>query len=237
MGIKFIKGTDKEQLFSAGADELLTILKSQIALSDSQVVLGLCGGRSIVGLLKALVATPNSDQVLSKIKFFMVDERLVPLDHEDSNFKLLNELMFLPQIVSGAITQDQVHPFIAQSSKTDWGVGSYLTELSEFGGKFSTIVLSMGEDGHVAGLFPEHPMLAVSDKVFLAYEGSPKPPQQRMTASIPLLQTADSAILLALGEPRKDAFKRFMDPGVSVEKCPSKLVEGISNVCVVTDLG
>ena len=109
-------------------------------------------------------------------------------------------------------------------------------ELESFGGKFDVVVLGMGEDGHVAGLFPHHPILQRQEKQFFSFYDSPKPPSDRMTASMPLLTEAKLAVLLALGEAKRTAYERFNDAATTVEACPSISVKRCQEVLVVTDL-
>jgi 6-phosphogluconolactonase/glucosamine-6-phosphate isomerase/deaminase len=60
------------------------------------IVIGLCGGRSVVGLLGALLKESQNQpkDILGRLHFFMVDERLVPLTDEQSNYGGLKKLLF-----------------------------------------------------------------------------------------------------------------------------------------------
>ena len=112
----------------------------------------------------------------------------------------------------------------------------YLAELQRFGGEFAVVVLGMGEDGHVAGLFPQHPLLATKEQGFLSFSDSPKPPPQRMTASVPLVCASSRAVLLALGEGKRAAWEAFQNPANAVADCPARMVHQGSRCLVVTDL-
>jgi 6-phosphogluconolactonase len=68
------------------------------------------------------------------------------------------------------------------------------------------VVLGIGPDGHVASLFPGAPTLdAPADAVCLGVRDSPKPPPQRITLSLPVLQAARMCLLLATGAGKADA--------------------------------
>lgn len=232
---KIIKEADHTKLFGALATELLNSLANAVD-ADGVAVLGLCGGRSVVGLLKALMTSKDANDVLKDVQFFMVDERLVPITDEQSNFRLLNELLFLELLGNKTIQRRQIHPFEPDDKQSDFGAANYLRILNGFGGAFTSIVLGMGEDGHVAGLFPKHPALESAGREFLTFFDSPKPPPARMTASLPLLTSAKTAILLAIGEGKRNAYERFQDHYESIEDCPAKLVSGIETVVIGTDL-
>jgi 6-phosphogluconolactonase len=97
-------------------------------------------------------------------------------------------------------------------------------------------VLGVGEDGHVAGLFPKHPVLQRREPTFFSFYDSPKPPPQRMTASAQLIREAELCVLLALGAAKKQAWERFVDPATTLEECPSVVGKETKRCVVVTDL-
>jgi 6-phosphogluconolactonase len=202
------------------------------------LTVGLCGGRSVVGLLGALLAESHAQpqDILSRIHFFMVDERVVPLDDPNSNYGGLYGLFFEKLIRDGLIQPEQLHPFVARMESAPQVCQEYFSELQRFGGEFDVVVLGMGEDGHVAGLFPRHSVLAAQEKGFLSFSDSPKPPPQRMTASVPLVCSSSLAILLALGEGKRAAWEAFQDPANTVADCPACMVHHVDRCLVVTDL-
>ncbi|MEY4668780.1 MAG: hypothetical protein RL518_1479 [Pseudomonadota bacterium] len=206
--------------------------------SDEPLVVGLCGGRSVVGLLGALQieSAHQPRDLLGRIQFFMVDERLVPLTDDQSNYGGLKRLLFDKLVEHGVISQRQLHPFVMNAAHSDFGCSNYRDELRSLGGKFTVVVLGVGEDGHIAGLFPHHPALAERSETFLYFHDSPKPPADRMTASSALITGADLSIILALGEGKRAAWTAFNDSSVSAEACPSKLALEAGECLVVTDL-
>ena len=94
------------------------ITEAVTALLDRQptVVLALPGGRSIVGTLKQLTQTTIPWQ---RVHVFMVDERLVPIDDEQSNFKQLAELLLNPLLAIRAIPTENITPVFFQTGKAD----------------------------------------------------------------------------------------------------------------------
>ena len=225
-----------EALWPKAAESLVELITS---CADRQTIaVGLCGGRSVGGLLSASIPllekiTPDLQK---KIHFFMLDERVVPLDSPDSNFGLVNKSFFEPLITTKSFTKDQIHPFEATPENVQERCDLYLKELESKGG-FAVIILGMGEDGHVAGLFPKHPGFLNKDKKFVHFTGSPKPPPVRMSASVSLLKEAKGAVLLAIGDGKREAYRNYMDLDVSANECPAKLVDTIRDLCIVTDLG
>lgn len=202
------------------------------------IVIGLCGGRSVVGLLGALLKESQNQpkDVLGRIHFFMVDERLVPLTDDQSNYGGLKKLLFDSLLAEGVISPAQLHPFDPNPSLPDYGSAPYLEELEKLGGAFTVAVVGVGEDGHIAGLFPGHQTLKRQGREFLTFHDSPKAPLQRMTASPGLISGADLAIVLLLGEGKRDAWNAFNSPDSTVEKCPALIAKSAAQCVVVTDL-
>jgi 6-phosphogluconolactonase len=206
--------------------------------ADSAPVIALCGGRSVVGLLGALKreAAHQPAGLMQRIHFFMADERLVPLSDENSNYGALKRLLFDDLVREGAIRQEQLHPLHPDPREGDHGCAAYAEELRRFGGHFTAVVLGIGEDGHVAGLFPRHPVLQRRENTFFSFYDSPKPPPQRMTASAQLVRESDLCVLLALGEGKREAWERFSRDETPFEECPSVIGKEAKECVVVTDL-
>ena len=237
MGLEIVGGTDSlEEKCLCAAAAIFEVLAAQPA--NEPLAIGLCGGRSVVGLLKGLeqVSKTQPSELLRRIHFFMVDERLVPLTDPDSNFGGLKQQLFNRLLESGFIAESQLHPFVASGEDATVACSMYLEELQRFGGRFAVVVLGVGEDGHVAGLFPHHPVLARTEAAFIPFFDSPKPPAARMTASCKLVTEASLSVLLALGEGKRAAWERFKAEPLSVEECPAQMVKTMSRCMVVTDL-
>lgn len=240
MATTLLNEPNPELLFSRTAESLLRYLAPLAA--QREVVIGLCGGRSVVGLIKAIKTLTADDasgdyrKVLTRAHFFMNDERLVPLDHVDSNYGMLDKGLFQELIASSIVTPLQLHPFTPDASRTDYGTAEYSERLRSYGGHFDAVVLGVGEDGHVAGLFPRHPTLLRTEPGFLSFFDSPKPPAGRMTATLPLLQKAGTAVLLFTGEAKRDAWNRFNDPGIPAHECPSIFLKENERLIIATDL-
>jgi 6-phosphogluconolactonase len=166
----------------------------------------------------------------------MVDERIVPLDHAESNFGGLNQQLFATLVGQGTIAHNQLHPLSITIGSAQSDCQHYMQELEQVGGRFDVVVVGMGEDGHVAGLFPRHPALVQPGRSFIPFFDSPKPPPERVTASRELVTTASLGVLLALGEAKQAAWNSFVSRSVTVAECPAKMVEAMERCVVVSDL-
>ena len=203
-----------------------------IQIKDN-VVLAVPGGRSVKSIFDQF--SLHVDLPWDKIHIFMVDERLVPIDDEQSNFKLVMEQFGSELINKKKIPKQNFHPFIVDKNVPYYGVKQYENELKKFGGKFDIVILGVGEDGHVAGLFPDYTVKDESD-YFIKIDDSPKPPKQRMTASKNLIGNSSIGVVLFIGEGKRNAYNDFLNPEKNINECPAKILNNIKQGYILTDL-
>lgn len=159
------------------------------------------------------------------VHFFWADERCVPPDDPESNFKLADELLFAPL----GIPENQIHRIRGEDSPST-AVKSAEAELRRviLGPRFSPspqrgegvepqpvldlIFLGMGEDGHVASLFPDAPAEVVNHPgPFLFIDNSPKPPPRRVSLSYAAITAARQVWVLISGAGKAKALRESLD--------------------------
>jgi 6-phosphogluconolactonase len=88
---------------------------------------------------------------------------------------------------------------------------AYAAELDDLltGSNFDAVLLSMGEDGHIASLFPGLSTTAHSTKSAVPVDNSPKPPAQRVSIGVDRLAAASAIYIFALGEGKREALTNF----------------------------
>ncbi|OCL27728.1 6-phosphogluconolactonase [Orenia metallireducens] len=200
---------------------------------NDYLVLGIVGGSSVAGIFSYLKEYSID---WNKVHIFMADERLVPLDSDESNYKLAKEAFLDELIGTGKLPKKNLHPFVYDPNQKDYGLNSYIKDLNQYGGKMDIILLSAGEDGHTASLFPNHPSIEDESEAYILVDNSPKPPVKRISASKNLLLKAKESFLLFFGEQKFDAYRRFSDEDISIKECPSKLVKSIDKSYIFTDI-
>jgi 6-phosphogluconolactonase len=204
---------------------------NRLLKTHGTINLAVPGGRSVAGIFNYL---KNKEIDWQKIHIFMIDERLVEITDSESNFLLVQKHLTDELIKKGKMSQENLHPFILDETESDHGIINYENEIKRQGAKYDIILLSSGEDGHVGGLYPNHHSIKNNSNFYLAFNDSPKPPKYRMSSSRKLLLSADSAVLLFLGEGKKEAFEKFKNDSLELFECPAKIVNYIENSFVIT---
>lgn len=147
---------------------------------------------------------------------FFADERVVPLDHPDSNYKLCkSELFDHVPIPPGNI--HSIDPTLLDDLEEL--ADAYEQELiREFAQKdsarfpvFDLILLGVGEDGHTCSLFPGHELVNESDRWVAYLEDSPKLPPKRITFTFPVLNHASRVAFVAAGAGKADTLPLVLD--------------------------
>lgn len=214
--------------------QIISVLRQRMH-APGRLVFGLCGGRSIVSVLEQLRDSDIEPSLWKNVQFFMLDERLVPLDSVDSNFRLVRELFLQSLLEKGFITEGQLYPFPTHLP-LEQALELYQQQLISVGGKFDVSFLGVGEDAHVAALFPKHAALHQDHRLFVALHDSPKPPKERMSASRGLIEKSDLAVALFFGEGKRQAMESYLDEGKTWEQCPVKIINNVSSAYVLSDI-
>jgi 6-phosphogluconolactonase len=184
-----------------------------------------------------LTRLAHTDAPLDRMELFFVDERCVPLADERSNFQVAQAALIDPRAERGfPIPRDRIHPFECDPGRRDLGVGAYEQELAAAGGGLDIAVLGIGEDGHVASLFPGGGTPTDPEAHFMAVREAPKPPPERMSATPQLLQTAETTVLVAFGDGKKNALAAFLADEGTISACPARVVRNNTDLHVITDL-
>lgn len=182
----------------------------------------LSGGRSIVPVVEAFRNIEVT--LLSRCRFFLADERV----GGDYNQQMLKERLFDDLIGSGAITEDQlVFPDISKPPRA---------MALDYAGRLPGLdiaFLGVGEDGHVASLFPNHPALFSTGTVEVVAD-SPRPPPERITVTYRAFSRSTAVVLMFFGAGKRSAFKRFKTDD-NYRTCPAVYFKGGKNLYILHD--
>ena len=198
---------------------------------QSIVTIGLSGGTSLLSFYGNLRDSFSSIDVKlrKKIRFVFLDERLVLLDHPDSNYRLLSEVLFVPLLEKNLLSDKQI-----LSVRTD--MTDPATEYSLRVPSVDIGFFGVGPDGHIASLFPHHRGLQNKSDGYIFIHDSPKLPSDRISVSVSFIQNISSVFIFFIGEKKREAYNRFLDTSTSKEQCPAKYLLGCTDCMIVTDL-
>ena len=218
--------SSKEELGQAVAS-LIARLSAQAIGDRGRFTVALSGGSlpKIVG--PPLASEPQRGQIdWPAWHVFWADERCVPLDHPDSNFRLARQHLFDRVKIPTA----QIYP-IDDSFEPDITAKAYEAVLKQFfqpepgrPPRFDLILLGMGEDGHTPSLFPGHPLLDETARGVAAVFDSPKPPPERITLTLPVINQARHVIFVTAGGGKADILAQVLAPDDPAKKVPAQLV-------------
>lgn len=210
----------------AKATELIKNHIRSLLEEQDHVVLAVPGGRNVAEIFLRL---RDSDVPWSHVDIFMLDERLVPTDHQESNFRQAHE------ILGAVVEKGRLHPFIFEADNPEAGLISYNDSLKDCGGKVDIVLASSGEDGHIASLFPNHPSLWDRGELFILVHNSPKLPADRISASADCIARAKIGLILFFGKEKRQALRNYQDPDKSLYECPAKMIGALPTHYVLTD--
>jgi 6-phosphogluconolactonase len=189
--------------------------------------LALSGG-STPKALYTLLAGPGFSRRFDwqRAAVFFGDERCVPPDHPDSNFRMANETLLEPlKIAEGRVFR------MKGEDEPEKAARQYEDSLrKEFGAaapawpRFDLILLGLGDDGHTASLFPGTPALDERRRLVVPNQ-APQGAKQRLTFTAPLINQAKTVVFLVSGAGKARAVRAVLeDRAADARKFPAKLV-------------
>jgi 6-phosphogluconolactonase len=165
----------------------------------------------------------------NKIFFCFLDERVVDLTSDDSNYKQLKDL-FLDELVSKwYIKQEQI-------IIPDFSLKDYETDYFKKVQKIDIWLFWVWQDCHTCSLFPNHPLLKNQTYGYLRISDSPKPPNERITLSVTMLQDIKYSFVFFMWAGKSEPLEKFIDKNISSDDCPIKLVNECENLVIISDL-
>ena len=185
--------------------------------------LALSGGTSPVMLYETL-AFMAKEFPWHHSHVWLVDERCVPLNNQESNFYLIYKKL-LQHVPISPFNFHPMHVMLKGGlcEQSDEGAENYEAELSRSlsNNQLDFVVLGLGSDGHTASLFPHESALNEKEKyVTLSESGQDSAVKKRMTMTFGLLNKAKSVAVLALGDQKKDIVKTISSVNVDLWNYP-----------------
>lgn len=216
-----------------------------IAHAAAELILDACLGaihaRGVAHLALAGGATPRPAYELlsqpeyadliawSRVQVYWSDERLVPPDHPDSNYRLAAETLISrvplpPQNVHRM--RGELAPAAAAQAYED-ELRSSLPAGEDGFPCFDLMMVGMGDDGHIASLFPGSPALREQQRWVVAAEHNQPPPPvvSRLTLTLPVINAAAKVLVIVTGEKKAERVRQALEEPSASQELPVQWIK------------
>jgi 6-phosphogluconolactonase len=224
--IRILKNLD--QVSTASAETIIQVAIDAIE-KRSIFRIALSGGSTPKTLFTKLASDPDFKKQMpwKSTHFFWSDERTVPPDHPESNFRMAREAMFKHVDVP----QSQIHRIHAEMEDPNAAAQEYENEIRQHFNvnapqfpKFDLILLGMGPDGHTASLFPATEALQEKKRLVVSNWVS-KFNTYRITFTVPLINAACTVMFLVGGEDKAATLKAVLEGPDDPHVFPSQFIK------------
>lgn len=224
-GVDLRRLTTPQELFQASAEEVIRTATDAIA-RRGRFTIALSGGSTPRNLYTLIAANASASLPWNQTYFFFGDERYVPADDPESNFRMAKETLLskVPIPAGNIFRVPTENPDVASVAE------AYEQTLRKFFGlkagefpRFDLILLGIGPDGHTASLFPETEALQQRSRLVVA-NWVEKLKTSRITLTLPVLNAARCVVFLVSGIDKAAALHEVLEGSGPGEKYPSKLV-------------
>ena len=223
-----IRVFDDLEALSRAAASLFIDSCAEAIRSRGRALIALSGGNTPLELYKLLARPPYAEQVdWLHVHVFWGDERCVPPDDPESNYRQANEalLSWVP------IPKDHIHRVHGEAEPQDAAL-SYALLLRNYASRpmswprFDLVLLGMGEDGHTASLFPGSPVdiNAPTAAVTAQYQGRPA---NRVTITPVLLNEARRLMFLVSGQSKSRTLANVLYGKYDPDRLPAQRIRPV----------
>ncbi|EUB62640.1 6-phosphogluconolactonase [Echinococcus granulosus] len=217
----------EEAFKNAVVDEIYSVLRT--TTSDRRIVsVGLSGGSMPFQISPGLIALSDVDW--SRVHFFFCDERVVPFDDPESTFGVYQRTLFSK--LSPAPVVHKIDPTVTTTEEV---AELYQNDILEFFGAengypvFDLILLGIGPDGHTCSLFPRHKLLEIENLVVAPITDSPKPPPNRVTLTLPVINKANKVMFIVTGANKAEVIKKIIEDDHPSVMYPASMVQPLAS--------
>jgi 6-phosphogluconolactonase len=216
---------DAEAVSRAAADEFVRRAAEAVA-GRGRFAVALSGGSTPRRLFQLLAGPPWRERVAwDRIEFFWGDERCVPPDHPDSNYRMAREAL----LAHVPVRPDAVHRLEAERPDAAAAARDYQEVLARVLGagpageppQLDLVLLGMGPDGHTASLFPQTAALGQTARWVVA-NFVPRLNTQRLTLTYPVLNRGRAVLFLICGADKADALHEVLEGPPDPRRLPSQ---------------
>jgi 6-phosphogluconolactonase len=217
--------TTPQDLFQAAAEEFIRAATESIA-KRGRFTVALSGGSTPKNMYALIAANASTTLPWAQMFFFWGDERHVPPDDPESNYRMAYEALLskVPVPAENIFRVPTENPDATVAAATyDQTLRKFFEVAQGEFPRFDLILLGLGPDGHTASLFPETAALQEKSQLVVA-NWVEKFKTNRITFTLPVLNAARCVAFLVSGIDKAAVLREVLESDASGEKYPSKLV-------------
>ncbi len=226
MNHQLIIEDDSAALCQRAAADLVRLVKDS-AVKGRPFHIALAGGSTPKALYALLASSPYCDEMpWEHIRFFFGDERMVPKDDPESNYRMAREAL-LSQV---PVSDEQIHRIRGELEDVNEAAALYDRELAQYlprdeagVSQFDLVLLGLGPDGHIASLFPGTDILANHESRAAAVWVE-KFNTWRVSITFPLINHARHIWLFVAGEAKTDIVRQVIKEKVQTPGYPVEMI-------------
>lgn len=183
-----------------------TLQRLLAAQPKREVFAALAGGSTPASVYSYVTLLAPLDFEWQRVHLFVSDERMVPLDHPESNYGMARERLAAARHLHPVATDLPVEQAARQYEQR---IRDTVTQVAPSGTpQFDLVLLGLGEDGHTASLFPGSPALAETARL-VTPAAHPQSGQARVSFTLPLIAAARQAVFLVSGSTKAMVMRRL----------------------------
>lgn len=216
---------NSEALFVRAAEEIVHISGESIC-THGQFSLALTGGNTPADVYSLIATRFHLSVDWNAVHLFWGDERCVPPDDPASNYGMAHRTM----LSKLNLDPGQIHRMRGEDPP-EQGASKYETELKDFFSldegefpAFDLILLGLGDNVHIASLFPGHPAIHEQQRLAVAVEVD-APQRHRITLTPPVLNNAVRVMFIVAGQNKAQAVKAALEGPRNYDQYPAQIIE------------
>lgn len=189
----------------------------------------LSGGNTPKAFFNALIQDEHclAQTPWQQLRFFFSDERYVPTDHPDNNYRMVDEFL-LSRV---GVPKEHVYPMPTHFADPNEAAQAYeatLRQALETGDdawpSFDLTYLGLGDDGHTASLFPGTDVLQPGTQKWVEAVWVPRLNTHRLTLTVPVINRSEDILFMATGDSKAHAVKEVLTGASDSQRYPAQLI-------------
>jgi 6-phosphogluconolactonase len=211
------------------SEEFAQLLKNEVSSADKQFNLVLSGGSTPKNIFRYLSDNYKDQINWSKINFFWGDERCVPPDDDQSNYKMANECL----LSNINVIEDNIFrirgedDLIKEANRYSEIINKTVLKKNNNKPVFDLIMLGLGEDGHTASIFPNQLDL-IDDENICTVAIHPETKQKRITLTGKIINNSKNIIFIVTGKKKSQVVADIIKNKIVAEKYPAYYIRPVN---------